>query len=262
MKHSHRRNLIALGISTIFTIIFLSVLTVFIGGHRSGDMLLGPTSAYGYPLTLQNLMHLFFFIGLGQLFVRWKTTSEENVFLQMSGFLPEEQEAALSSDADIDAIRVNVNNAVVRGEAMLPDLINTCTIQYLKSHSVSDTIAVLNSTLDLHIHRLDLRYSLSRYIVWAIPTFGFIGTVLGISQGLGKIDLDKFTGAHTDKVLQFRALTVDLNYAFDTTIVALALSAILVFILHIVQKGEEESLNRAGKYVLTNFINRLSNREK
>jgi biopolymer transport protein ExbB/TolQ len=180
----------------------------------------------------------------------------------MSGFLPEEQGAVLSSDADIDAIRVTVNNAAVRGEAMLPDLINTCTIQYLKSHSVSDTIAVLNSTLDLHIHRLDLRYSLSRYIVWAIPTFGFIGTVIGISQGLGRIDIDKFTGAHTDKVLQFRALTVDLNYAFDTTIVALALSSILVFILHIVQKGEEESLNRAGKYVLTNFINRLSNREK
>ncbi len=110
----------------------------------------------------------------------------------------------------------------------------------------------------MNIHRLELRYALSRYIVWAIPTFGFIGTVIGISNALGKLDINKFLGAHVDKVTQFRALTSDLGYAFDTTIVALGLSAILVFVLHIVQKGEEESLNKSGKYVLTNFINRLS----
>ena len=258
MIYSSRRNWVALGASVITAIIIIAILTAFIGGGRAGDMLIGQTSSGVYPLTLQNLMHLFFFIGLGQLFVRWQSTSEENVFLRMSGFLPEEDGSTLNSDAEIETIRINVNNAAQRGEAVLPDLINTCLIQYQKSHSVSDTIAVLNSTLDLHIHRLELRYSISRYIVWAIPTFGFIGTVIGISQGLGKLDINKFMGAQADKVLQFRGLTADLNFAFDTTIVALALSAILVFLLHIIQKGEEESVNRAGKYVLTNFINRIS----
>jgi hypothetical protein len=68
MKHSHRRNLIALGISTILH-------TIPVGTYRfhRGTPLRRPAPgariSLRYPLTLQNLMHLFFFIGLGQLFV-------------------------------------------------------------------------------------------------------------------------------------------------------------------------------------------------
>ncbi len=253
-----RRNWISLGISILVSLIFIAILTAFIGSTYAGDMLIGQTSSPVYPFSLQNLMHVFFFIGLGQLFVRWLSTYEENVFLKMSGFLPEDSGAVLNSDEEIEVIRINVDNAVKRGEAFLPDLINTCIIQFSKTHSVSDTLSVLNSNLDLNLHRLDLRYSMSRYIVWAIPTFGFIGTVIGISNALGDLDITKFMGSHIDKVAQFKTLTADLGFAFSTTIVALASSAILVFLLHIVQRGEEEVLNRAGKYVLTNFINRLS----
>ena len=253
-----KRNWIALGISVIATIIIVALLTVFIGDSPIGDMIIGEIDSRGYPFSLQNLMHLFFFIGLGQLFVRWLSSYEENVFLRMSGFLPEEEDEILQDDDELDNIRINVANVVVRGDAFLPDLINSCIIQYFKSHSVSDTLSVLNSTLELNIHRLDLRYSMIRYIVWAIPTFGFIGTVIGIASALGKLDINKFLGAHIDKVTQFKALTSDLGFAFNTTIVALGLSAILVFLLHVVQRAEEQGLNDAGKYVLSNLINRLS----
>ena len=252
-----KRNLIALGISVSVTIVLISLLTVFIGGTTSGNMLIGETSSMVYPFTLQNLMHIFFFIGLGQLWVRWLSTHEEIVFLKMSGFLPEGENETLDNTETLKNIRTNVANAAGRGDAFLPDLINSCIVQYLQSQSVSDTISVLNSNLELNIHRLDLRYSLSRYIVWAIPTFGFIGTVVGISNALGELDINKFMGAHAEKVLQFKALTAELGFAFATTIVALTLSAILVFLLNIVQKGEEEVLNKSGKYVLTNLINRL-----
>ncbi len=258
MNYSSKRNLAALGISLAAAFVFISVLTVFTGGTPSGDMLIGETSSGVYPFTLHNLMHLFFFVGLGQLWVRWLSTHEERVFLGMSGFLPEDEGAVLDNDSEIENVRVNVSNAVTRADAFLPDLINTCIIQYFKSHSVSDTISVLNSNLELNIHRLDLRYSLIRYIVWAIPTFGFIGTVVGISGALGRLDLNKFMGASADKMIQFKALTSDLGFAFSTTIVALALSAILVFIQSVIQKGEEEVLNSSGKYVLNNLINRLA----
>ncbi|MDY6969484.1 MAG: MotA/TolQ/ExbB proton channel family protein [Spirochaetota bacterium] len=253
-----KRNWIALGISAIVTIIIVALLTVLIGHSTIGDMIIGKIDSRVYPFSLQNLMHLFFFIGLGQLFVRWLSSYEENVFLKMSGFLPEEEDKIIKNDDELENIRTNVANAAVRGDAFLPDLINSCITQYFKSHSVSDTLSVLNSTLELNIHRLDLRYSIIRYIVWAIPTFGFIGTVIGIAGALGKLDINKFLGAHIDKVTQFKALTSDLGFAFNTTIVALCLSAILVFLLHVVQRAEEQGLNNAGKYVLSNLINRLS----
>ena len=252
-----KRNWVALGVSTAAAIILISFLTVLIGGSPAGDMLLGPTSMKVYPFTLQNLMHLLFLIGIGQLWVRWLFSHEQNLFLEKSGFLPEEASDILDSDEKIEAIRSNVFNTVTRADALLPDLINTCVTRYLKSRSVSDTIAVLNSNLELSLHRTDLNYSLIRYLVWAIPTFGFIGTVIGISAALGNLDINTFIGAHADKVAQFRMLTANLGFAFSTTIVALGLSAILVFLLNVVQKLEEDVLNRTGKYVLTNLINRL-----
>lgn len=252
-----KREWIAIGISIIVTIIFVSIFTVILGTGTFGVMLFGTDSAY-YPLTLYNLMYLFFFIGLGQLWVRWLSTYEENVFLKKSGFLPEEESAGFENDKMIANVRENVSNAAVRGEAFLPDLLNNCINQYFTSHSVSDTISVLNSNLDLNIHRLDLRYSMCRYIVWAIPTFGFIGTVVGIADAMASLDIIKFMGTLTDKVAQFKALASDMGFAFNTTVVALVLSSIFVFLMHIVQSGEEDVLNRSGKYVLTNFINKLS----
>ncbi len=256
MKYINR-NWIALGVSIIVAVVFIALLTVFIGGTFWGDMLIGETSSAVFPFSLQNLMHVLFFIGLGQLWIRWLSTYEENVFLTKSGFLPEEDGKLLESDQEIETIRINVSNAAVRAEAFLPDLINNSIIQYLKSHSISDTISVLNSNLDLNIHRLDLNYSIIRYLVWAIPTFGFMGTVIGIAYALGRMDINKFMAASSEKVEIFRKIVADLGFAFGTTIVALILSAILVFIWNVVQRGEEDVLNKAGKYVLTNLINRL-----
>lgn len=257
MDHS-KRNWIALVVSTIITCIFVAILYIFIGGTPAGDMVIGELDLLGFPFTLHNLMHFLFFVGVGQLWVRWLSTHEEKVFLRMSGFLPEEENSIIKTEKELETIRINVGNAAVRGDAFLPDLINTCIIQYCKSHSVSDTLAVLNSNLDLSIHRLDLRYSLTRYIVWAIPTIGFIGTVIGISDSMGELDIIKFMGNHADKVSQFKALTSGLGFAFSTTIVALCLSAVLVFMQNVIQRGEEEVLNQSAKYVLGNFINRLS----
>ena len=45
-------------------------------------------------------------------------------------------------------------------------------------------VSVMNSSLELIAHRLDLRYSMLRYLVWLLPTLGFIGTVVGIAGAL------------------------------------------------------------------------------
>ena len=52
-------------------------------------------------------------------------------------------------------------------------------------------------------------------------------------------------------------LTGLLSVAFYTTLLALLLSAVLMFVLHLLQLREEGVLNRVGQYCLKNFINRL-----
>jgi flagellar motor component MotA len=124
--------------------------------------------------------------------------------------------------------------------------------QFQTNRSVDQANALLTSSLELSLHEIDLRYSMVRYVVWAIPTLGFIGTVVGISLALafaGAVDLQ-------DPNL-LAELTKRLAVAFDTTLLALVMSAVLVLCQHVVQAYEERALNQAGQYCLDNLINRL-----
>jgi len=110
-------------------------------------------------------------------------------------------------------------------------------------------VAIFTSTLELMSHRLDLAYQTIRFLVWVIPTTGFVGTVIGISIAL--------EGMQDPKNIAFDKVTSGLAVAFYTTILALLLSAILVFLQNIVQRKEESTLNRAANYCLKNLINRI-----
>lgn len=100
------------------------------------------------------------------------------------------------------------------------------------------------------MHRVDLRYTLLRYLTWVIPTVGFIGTVVGIALALAMID-------PSAAVQPLGEIARALGVSFYTTLVALVDSAILVLLLQMVQAREELAVNAAGRYVLVNLINRL-----
>ena len=59
-----------------------------------------------------------------------------------------------------------------------------CILQFQGSHSVNQANSLLNSSLELFQHELELKYAMLRYLVWLIPTLGFIGTVVGIAFAL------------------------------------------------------------------------------
>jgi biopolymer transport protein ExbB/TolQ len=112
--------------------------------------------------------------------------------------------------------------------------------------------ALLDSSLELFQHRLDLKYTLMRYLVWVIPTLGFVGTVIGIANamafaGSGAVAMDEILAPTTQK----------LAVAFYTTLVALLQSGVLVLGMNSLQAGEELVLNDAGQYCLENLVMRL-----
>ncbi|MCB2262324.1 MAG: MotA/TolQ/ExbB proton channel family protein [Candidatus Thiosymbion ectosymbiont of Robbea hypermnestra] len=207
-----------------------------------------PNYPFAYPLTVQNLTHLLLFLGFGELYCRWRIAEREQSMVREQ-LLPEEYQVVLQSH-DLPPIRARVAARHDGEHGFLPSLIDLCILQFQASRSVDQTVSVLNSSLELIAHRLDLRYAVLRYIVWVIPTIGFMGTVIGISLAMGLID----PGA-TEQPLG--EIAQSLGVAFYTTLVALAESAILVLLLNLVQAREETALNQAGNYTLTNLINRL-----
>ncbi len=207
-----------------------------------------------YPFTVQNVMWLVFALGIGELIVRARDAAAERAQLGL-GYLPEDETTILQAP-ELRRIYAAARDATRPGspsrDRFLPRLIQRVVIQFQTNRSVDQANALLNSSLELGLHEIDLRYSMVRYVVWAIPTLGFIGTVVGISLALafaGSVDLQ-------DPNL-LAELTKRLAVAFNTTLLALVMSAVLVLVQHVVQAYEERSLNRAGQYCLDNLINRL-----
>ena len=130
--------------------------------------------------------------------------------------------------------------------------------QFQISGSIDQANSLLNASLELMQHELELKYNMLRYLVWLIPTLGFIGTVIGIGLALtaaGDMPTDLSAGDEIRK--WFAGMTFELGVAFNTTLLALLLAAFLVFVMHISQGREEAALNTVGQYCVDNLINRL-----
>ena len=192
-----------------------------------------------------------FWVGCGELWVRFNQAKLEMDQISKR-YLPEDEEAMLRA-RDLGVFYRKVRPMAEERTFYLQRLIMRCILQFQGSHSVNQANSLLNSSLELFQHELELKYAMLRYLVWLIPTLGFIGTVVGIAFAL---DYAANIEDPQDPTL-LAGITGRLGVAFYTTLLALVQSALLVFALHIAQSREEMALNRSGQYCLDNLINRL-----
>ena len=79
--------------------------------------------------------------------------------------------------------------------------------------------------------RMESDLSIIRYIAWAIPSIGFIGTVRGIGDALAQ--------AHKAVEGDITGVTQSLGVAFNSTFIALVISIVLMFFIHQLQQMQE-----------------------
>lgn len=233
--------------------IIAAIVTIGVIRYTTGPVLqeiLLDADASFWPFTVQNIMWVALFIGFGELFLRWSAASDEQSQLKR-GYLPTKDETL--DMALLGKIKDSITSRRFGREAFLPRMITRTIDQYRMSGKEDQAISVLNSSLELYMHEIDLRYSILRYLTWLIPSLGFIGTVMGIMFALQYAGVA--ANAEGDDFLY--EVTSRLGVAFTTTLVALVMSAILVLIQSIVQSKEERALNEAGQYCLDNLILRL-----
>ncbi|MCF8031876.1 MAG: MotA/TolQ/ExbB proton channel family protein [Desulfarculaceae bacterium] len=204
------------------------------------------STVFTYPFTIQNLMIILFCLGIGDIVMRWRAILFEKKFMAKH-YLPEDERTILQSH-DLGGIRRNVRNDLHEDGAYLPAMIDRSILQFQASHSVEQTNMILNSVNEIYFNQMELKYNMLRYLSWVIPTIGFIGTVVGIAYALSAINPDQ---------PNLENITKTLAIAFNTTLLALMLSAALVFLIHLAQEREEGALNSSHSYCLNNLINRL-----
>jgi biopolymer transport protein ExbB/TolQ len=106
------------------------------------------------------------------------------------------------------------------------------------------------------------RFTLTRYILYLLPVIGFIGTVEGISKALMNIskvlpmvkDLDGFMSNLT-------SVTGALQIAFDSTLLALFLSAALMLVQTLVFRRSEDLLARVDRWIVAHVLPRFGTHE-
>jgi len=233
-------------------LVFILLLSLLLDSGFFADFLLDRNTNWApYPFTIQNVMWLVFFFGLGELYLRHESGSEDLRQISL-GLLPED-ETSLLRPKDLPALYRKVRQSDPDRRHFLQRMLTRCILQFQSSNSVDQANTLFNSSLELYQHEVELRYNMLRYIVWLIPTLGFIGTVVGIALALSDAGAAKdFQDPELLKVL-----TRSLGVAFYTTLLALMMSAVLVFLMHVVEGREERVLNTVGQYTLDNLINRL-----
>ena len=105
---------------------------------------------------------------------------------------------------------------------------------------------------------IDSSYSMLRVFVWAIPILGFIGTVLGISEAVASFSYSVNSAASLEVMRDsIGSVTTGLGVAFDTTLLALIMSILIMFPMSSLQKAEEDLLARSEEYCDRQLIGRL-----
>jgi biopolymer transport protein ExbB/TolQ len=114
---------------------------------------------------------------------------------------------------------------------LLPECMLAALHRFHATNSVQDAANAVKERAELAADQLDSSLSLVRYISWAIPAIGFIGTVRGIGLALAFAE-DAIKGDITPVIEA-------LGLAFNSTLVALLISMGLMYFMHIVQSRQE-----------------------
>jgi biopolymer transport protein ExbB/TolQ len=132
---------------------------------------------------------------------------------------------------------------------------------YLKesrSPSVTQLMEVNREGSGLDQEHMAGRFTLTRYILYLLPVIGFIGTVEGISRALMNISKVLPMVKNLDGFLtNLTSVTAALQIAFDSTLLALFLSAALMLVQTLVFRRSEDLLARIDRWVVEHVLPRV-----
>lgn len=154
------------------------------------------------------------------------------------------------SETTLDSMQARLQNLHRRipGSNLLGGI--ETAIDELKTHAnFKDATTAAHTHCDLHLEVLDSKLNITKYILWAIPSVGFLGTVRGIGQALARAD-EAIAG-------DISGVASNLGVAFNSTFVALFLSLLLMFISYLLQGREERLVAGFKGFVTVDLMPRL-----
>lgn len=132
---------------------------------------------------------------------------------------------------------------------LLPRALQGALQRLESSAGVQEVSGAVKDICDDESQRLDTELAMIRYITWAIPSIGFIGTVRGIGSALAN--------AHEAVAGNIAGVTASLGVAFNSTFIALLISLFIMFLSHQLTLHQERLVLDAQKYCEKNLVRHL-----
>ncbi len=162
-------------------------------------------------------------------------------------------------EADDDDLDDQYSKKVLSSLESLPESIQSSPLiqivssslrRYAITKSIQSAADAIEPALDAMAVRNEGELTIIKYISWAIPSIGFLGTVDGIGQAMAQAEL-----ATQGNI---GPMTTSLGLAFNSTFVALLLSIMLMMAISIIQREQAANLVRVQEYCEKYLIRRLS----
>lgn len=213
----------------------------------------GPESGYWAGRVMSSWINLFsfmaFFIAIALLITRRIELAREQSAFRLNVMGDDEETLLLPEDAQ--ECRKALKKLSDKDQSLVVINLLKAGLQRARANwSAEDAGQAIKTQAELVQGQTESEYSFIRYLAWAIPSIGFIGTVLGIGQAMGSLEGDKETD-------MMAVAAGHLSTAFDTTFVALVLSLILMYVLHKVQSTDDAFLVRAIDYSMKRLVYRM-----
>lgn len=137
---------------------------------------------------------------------------------------------------------------------LLPRALLAGLHRFQSTQNIQAVSSIIKDTCETEADRMETELTIVRYVAWAIPSIGFLGTVRGIGTALGQAD-QAVAG-------DIAGVTQSLGVAFNSTFVALVVSIFLMFLLHQLQLLQDRLVLDCQNYCDERLIRHLQVPEK
>ncbi|HWA99258.1 MAG TPA: MotA/TolQ/ExbB proton channel family protein [Pirellulales bacterium] len=192
----------------------------------------------------------FFFIGLAELLLKTFDLAEQSAVLRaglLLGDLPSAPLPACHAKRSLDHLAAML---AAKRHGYLPRRLREALEMVLHKDSADSLADDLKFLADVDADRSHAGYAFLRIVIWSIPIWGFLGTVIGITAAIASLN----PGAVESSLGN---VTTSLGGVFDTTALALGLSIALVFGQFFVDRREVRLLAEVETRAATELIGRF-----
>lgn len=193
---------------------------------------------------VQGMTYLAFFWAWFEVQEKLKVIGRERKAFTMN-FIPTNDKHVFMPQ-DINNLKFKLIEFERKEKYILSDLLKKACTKFRTSGSLSELIDIVSIQIEVSQEKSEGDQSVIRYLTWVIPSIGFVGTVIGISQAL----IVANTG-------DMEKITTLLGVAFDTTLVALILSIIIMWFVHQLQQETDRFHSDLKEFVIDNLINKI-----